>query len=138
MPAARELGTANGGGCGVLAADTSLQQPVVNSGSAGDGACDPTFFPELYFSPSGGQTSAPTLFLAPSNDTMLIDPQPPVPPPKQTEDLPLRLLTNAKRMSDIQIKGSPDSHPVSDRTSNKCLQVSCPVCPACMPPCLEL
>jgi len=49
MPAARELGTTNGGGCGV-AADTSLQQPkgnvngmtVVNSGSAGDGACDPT------------------------------------------------------------------------------------------------
>ena len=67
--------------------------------------------------------SATTLFLAPSNDTMLIDPQPPVPSPKQTADLSLRLLTNALRMSDLQIKGSPDSHPVSDRTSNKCLQV---------------
>ena len=72
----------------------------------------------LFLIPECTQTAFPL-----KNDTMLIDPQPPVPPPKQTEDLPLRLLTNALRMSDLQIKGSPDSHPVSDRTSNKCLQV---------------
>jgi hypothetical protein len=36
-------------------------------------------------------------------------------------DVPLR-LTNALRMSELQIKGSLDSHPVH-RTSNKCLQV---------------
>jgi hypothetical protein len=87
----------------------------------------------LFLIPECTQTAFPL-----KNDTMLIDPQPPVPPPKQTADLHLGLLTNSLRMSDLKIKGSPDSHPVSDRTSNKCLQVSCPVCPACMPPCLEL